>query len=328
VALGAVDRLDGMAAGRVSARMADNSGTASLRETSAPVGEAAALRHEAAALRHEAAEQGYLFFRRLIAAADVLALRARVLDVCREIGWLDDAAPVALGVARPGVRIGAYDAAWTSVQCRIQPLPEFGRLREHPSIMGVLETIHGRAVRCGRGDTCRIFSPGCPELTTRPHQDHFYVGGDTALWTVWVPLGDCPLELGGLAVLPGSHRGGLLPHVGVAADERGAETDKERGAGTGAERGAGAGAERGAGAGLERGAGAGAERGDGTRGDRGVEIGIDAVWASADYGCGDVLMFNSLTLHRALENRTANRLRVSADFRYDPDPGARIEGHA
>jgi hypothetical protein len=31
---------------------------------------------------------------------------------------------------------------------------------------------------------------------------------------------------------------------------------------------------------------------------------------------GDVLVFHSLTVHGALTNRTADRLRISADFRY------------
>jgi ectoine hydroxylase-related dioxygenase (phytanoyl-CoA dioxygenase family) len=33
---------------------------------------------------------------------------------------------------------------------------------------------------------------------------------------------------------------------------------------------------------------------------------------------GDVLTFHSHTVHRALPNRTADRMRLSADFRYQP----------
>jgi Phytanoyl-CoA dioxygenase (PhyH) len=229
------------------------------------------------ALRHEADQQGYLFLRGLLLPDDVLALRARVLEACREIGWLDEAAPAADGVVRRGARLGAYDDAWTDLQCRVLPSPEFARLREHPAVIGILADIYRGEVVSGRGDTCRVFSPGCPELTTLPHQDHHYVRGDPALWTVWVPLGDCPRALGGLAVLPASHRTGLWPH---------------------------------------------AEEGSGRQG---VDVGPDVVWAGADYRCGDVLMFNGLTVHRALENRTVDRLRISADFRYEPLGGPDAE---
>ncbi|MDA1044784.1 MAG: phytanoyl-CoA dioxygenase family protein, partial [Verrucomicrobia bacterium] len=45
---------------------------------------------------------------------------------------------------------------------------------------------------------------------TPPHQDYIYIQGTHHFWTLWFPLGDCPLELGGLSVLRGSHREGVL----------------------------------------------------------------------------------------------------------------------
>lgn len=39
-------------------------------------------------------------------------------------------------------------------------------------------------------------------------------------------------------------------------------------------------------------------------------------WVSGDFAVGDVLVFHSLTVHRSLANRTADRLRVSVDYRY------------
>jgi ectoine hydroxylase-related dioxygenase (phytanoyl-CoA dioxygenase family) len=71
---------------------------------------------------------------------------------------------------------------------------------------------------------CRVFLPGAPEHTTPPHQDYFFLrenayAASDRTWAAWIPLGDCPRAVGGLAVLPGSHRHGLLPHV--ARDRRG-----------------------------------------------------------------------------------------------------------
>jgi hypothetical protein len=266
VAVGAVARVDGVETSSVST-------TVALR----PLGESRRRRGDAGGLRADADEQGYLFFRGLLPASDVLALRRRVLDACHDLGWLHEAAPIDDGVVAPGVRIGAYDETWVRLQCDVVARQEFVLVREHPEILAVLEQVFGGPVRSGRGDTCRVFSPGCPELTTLPHQDHFYVRGATALWTVWVPLGDCPVELGGLVVVPGSHAAGLQSHAGDGA------------------------------------------------GRQGVDVGPEVVWACADYRCGDVLMFNSLTLHRALDNRSADRLRVSADFRYEPETSPRGE---
>src|SRR5262249_10110996 len=50
------------------------------------------------------------------------------------------------------------------------------------------------------------------QQTTAPHQDHWYIRGTPATYTIWMPLGDCPLPLGGLAVLPKSHQRGFIEH--------------------------------------------------------------------------------------------------------------------
>ena len=272
--MGTVDRLDRVEAASMRSvpglePMAD-SGLAAIRI--ARPHESNKRLNDAGGLRQEAADRGYLFFRQLIPAAEVLNLRARILETCRENGWLDTTAPIALGVIRPSVKIDTHDDVFTRLLCRVLPLPEFGVLREHPSITGILNAIYHGPFLSGCGDTCRVFPPVSHELTTQPHQDHFYVQKNPALWTVWIPLGDCPLELGALAVLPGSHKSGLRPHAGQDGDTQG------------------------------------------------IDVGPDAIWVSADYRCGDVLMFSCLTIHRALENRTPDRLRISADFRYQPAP--------
>jgi ectoine hydroxylase-related dioxygenase (phytanoyl-CoA dioxygenase family) len=66
--------------------------------------------------------------------------------------------------------------------------------------------------------------PSAIHLTTPPHQDHWYTGGTTNLWTVWIALTEIPRELGPLAVLPGSHVNGLRPHAGHGAGRQGVMT--------------------------------------------------------------------------------------------------------
>jgi len=220
--------------------------------------------------REQAAECGYLFFHGLVEPEVVLDLRSKALAFAEELGWLEEGSSPDDGIARRGIKLGDYDALdWIEFQRKLLPLPEFITLGEHPRVLEVLEELFGEAVMTRRGDICRVMSPGTPELTTVAHQDHFYVRGSERVWTAWIPLGDCPNELGGLAVLPGSHRRGLLPHFGDGSGRQGVEVE-------------------------------------------------DAVWATADYQAGDVLFFNCLTVHRACPNTTADRIRISADYRYQP----------
>lgn len=53
----------------------------------------------------------------------------------------------------------------------------------------------------------------------------------------------------------------------------------------------------------------------------GLGIQTDALqfpWATADFSTGDALIFSSLVIHKALPNLSANRIRLSVDYRYQP----------
>ena len=43
---------------------------------------------------------------------------------------------------------------------------------------------------------------------------------------------------------------------------------------------------------------------------------LDYQWVSSDYEVGDLLLFHSHTVHKALPNVTKKQIRISADFRY------------
>jgi ectoine hydroxylase-related dioxygenase (phytanoyl-CoA dioxygenase family) len=231
------------------------------------------LLQDEAALRARGEREGVLFLRRLIEPRAVLDLRAEVLDVCRDVRWLAEEGDPLDARAQDGVGAGdPNDPTWTAFQCKVLTLPRFKALGVHPALLAALERLAGGPVEAHAGDACRVMPPRRPDLTTRPHQDHFYLRGDARLWTAWIPLGDCPIGLGGLAVAPGSHRAGLLAH------------------------------------------------GPGFGGKAGVDVADDDVWVAGNYRCGDVVVFHSLTLHRALVNESADQLRLSADYRYRPLP--------
>jgi ectoine hydroxylase-related dioxygenase (phytanoyl-CoA dioxygenase family) len=55
----------------------------------------------------------------------------------------------------------------------------------------------------------------------------------------------------------------------------------------------------------------------GAVGGRGVPVDpAEAVWHTSDFRAGDALFFHTFTIHKALPNRSGDRLRVSTDNRY------------
>ena len=55
--------------------------------------------------------------------------------------------------------------------------------------------------------------------TTPVHQDFVHFQGCFETYTFWAPVGDCPIELGPLALIPGSHKVGrvMRPHFSLGA---------------------------------------------------------------------------------------------------------------
>ena len=89
--------------------------------------------------------------------------------------------------------------------------------------------------------------------------------GTQNTWTVWIPLGDCDADLGGVAVARGSNQRGYLDNKLVTSGEL---------------------------------------------------IDDDTVWHWNPFRCGDVLVFNSLTIHQGRDNATADHIRLSTSARY------------
>ena len=219
MAPGGLDRLDGLGVVSVLATRALPAGI--FADSSGLVGDATALRRRAAA-------DGYLWLRGLVEPGVILELRHRVLGVCDAAGWLRDGAAALDGVATPGARVDGYDdPRMLAFQREVMLLDDLPALRRHPAILSVLDALCGEPAEPTLGDVPRVAFPRAPDLTTPPHQDHAYVKGETDLWTVWVPLGECPRELGVLSLVSGSHRGGLLPHPPAGVTTEGAAVPED-----------------------------------------------------------------------------------------------------
>jgi hypothetical protein len=60
----------------------------------------------------------------------------------------------------------------------------------------------------------RIVPPSAYLDVIAPHQDIHYLRLPAESYTAWMSAGHCPLTLGGVALIEGSHRFGRLEHVG------------------------------------------------------------------------------------------------------------------
>ena len=73
-------------------------------------------------------------------------------------------------------------------------------------VVNMVEKIIGREVLPHPQKITRLWFPKYTAHTTPIHQDFVHFQGNFQTYTCWAPVGDCPIELGGLAVLPGSHK--------------------------------------------------------------------------------------------------------------------------
>lgn len=159
-------------------------------------------------------EQGYLFFRGVVPAQTVEEVRRGVLELCDEAGWLDKSRPLMDAIAAPGqqpLREGMPE--YIAVYRQVLRLPEFHDFPESQPLRAVAQKLLGEAPLVHPRRIGRITFPHLLEAATPAHQDFFYIRGAVETYSCWAPLGDCPMELGGLAIEPGSHRRGFIEHT-------------------------------------------------------------------------------------------------------------------
>lgn len=232
-------------------------------------------------LRARLRTDGYLFFRGIVPRATLLELRDQITRILADLGWILDGdermAAKAIGLAQREGEPGYFAAL-----DRIVRLEALHSLAHEPHLLAVMRQALGESAFPHPLSITRLVFPNNPEITTPPHQDYRNNQGTANLTAAWMPLGDCPIQQGALAILEGSQKAGLLPlqyHLGPG--NRGAVLNEE----------------------LQ-----------------------ELRWVSADFKAGDILLFPSLTVHSALENRHPQSMRLSVDFRYQLEGEALTEG--
>jgi ectoine hydroxylase-related dioxygenase (phytanoyl-CoA dioxygenase family) len=162
------------------------------------------------ALRARMQEDGYLYLPRVLDPELVHALRRDVLQVLDANGWLIGGPYLdqALSVQFP-VREG--DDEFAVVYDQVQRLESFHALAHDEALLAVMRLVVGPTAFPHPLKIARFAFPMNHEVSTPPHQDFPNNQGTPRLTASWIPLGECTMNQGGLAVLRGSHRYGVLP---------------------------------------------------------------------------------------------------------------------
>ncbi len=243
-------------------------------------------------LREQLKADGYIWLRGFFPRAEVIALRRRFFERMKSTGILaEDSDP------GEGIFSGRRDPTGQTTKL----LTEFVRTAAYesfcfqPRLWQFYEELLGGDVYLHKRKIVRQTYPNDPK-TTDAHYDLIYLrGGTDTVLSSWIPLGDIPLEMGGLTYLEGSDSFGRQMEAEFAArnanlspEERVSAYNKNMSA-TG---------------------GIGKDL-------RALVNRYNTRWLVADYEAGDMVVHTSYMIHAATQNVSSeNRMRLSTDIRY------------
>jgi hypothetical protein len=175
---------------------------------------------EPRALRERMARDGYLFIRRLLPVDAVARVRGDVLAICRRHGWLRPGPDGDAGIVDLAASCAPAEPRYDTLYSEVISLQSYNELAHAEPVMRLAETLfQARDVIPRPAKRAHLIFPQDGGGATPPHQDYPHEQGTEDAYTTWIPLGDCPRELGGLAVWPGSRQRGIIAH-GVRARRR------------------------------------------------------------------------------------------------------------
>lgn len=229
-------------------------------------------------MRKRLNEDGYLLLRGLQNRGKVLGARRAILERIQLAGGLDADAPMMDGRIRAGLGHDEGVPGMLELAATAGRGSEIKQVAESREILGFFEVLLGGEVQTFDYKWLRIVSTG---RSTGVHYDIVYMGqGTKRLYSVWCPLGDVSIELGGLAVCTGSQRWSKVKDTYGNMD-------------------------------VYR------DGVDGTLSTDPIELAekYGGQWKTTSYQAGDVVVFGMFTAHASLSNRT-DTYRLSMDTRY------------
>lgn len=100
-----------------------------------------------------------------------------------------------------------------------QSLPPVMGMINHPTILDVVKATGIARPTVGTAPLIRIDRPNDRQFATPAHQDYWYsMIGDNSI-VIWFPLVPLTKDMGSIAGIPGSHKGGLIDFVPTGGHE-------------------------------------------------------------------------------------------------------------
>jgi hypothetical protein len=176
------------------------------------------LIQDGAALATRIRRDGYLFLRGLLPPDAIRAVQRKVGEIARADGWLRRDRPIEDAIADPAGFCIDPDPTYLHTLRRINHLEDYHALKHHPALIALFERMLGGPILPHPRVLMRNIFPARDEFTTKAHQDFPNVQGSTEVFTAWIPLIACPMEVGPLQVATGSHTQGVFDfHIAAGA---------------------------------------------------------------------------------------------------------------
>jgi hypothetical protein len=163
-------------------------------------------------LYDEIESRGYVLIRGVLPDQELTYLLRDITDVLSAAGWLQQGHDPVERFANIQAACGDPDPAFKRTYQDVFNLETFHALPHHPALQRVMKMLVGERLLIHPKPIGRLIFPHCERLTVHAHQDYRFMGGDAECFTVWIPLHHCPVDMGPLQILEGSHRSGFLKH--------------------------------------------------------------------------------------------------------------------
>ena len=163
-------------------------------------------------LQDEIKSKGYLLIRELLPHDALSPLLAEITQILHAAGWLLPNHDPLERVANTSAACGDPDPAFKRTYQEIFNLESFHSLAHHPALKQVMSMLVGPQLLVHPKPIGRLIFPNCERLVVHAHQDYRFMDGDPECFTAWIPLHDCPVHVGPLRVLEGSHHFGFQDH--------------------------------------------------------------------------------------------------------------------
>ncbi len=229
-------------------------------------------------LRERFTSDGYLYVSQLIDPAKVAAARKRIFAYMDERDALEGGHPIVDGVMPRGGKTVNLMGSNPATSDR-----EVLRALEAEELFKFFSDLYGETPLTFDYKWLRAVGN---EKFTGSHYDVVYMGrGSERVNTVWIPLGDIPVEQGTLAICEGSHNGEGFAKLRETYGKM--DVDRDHVEGWFSEN------------------------------PREITEKFGGSWKTTNFRAGDILTFGLYTMHASTTN-TTNRFRLSCDVRFQP----------